>query len=328
MSGTNRSRQDHLDAVVVGVGSMGQQHARVYSELPGVSLVGVCDEDAERAESVADRYDTTAMDRETALRAADVASVAVPTEYHYETALACVNRGVDVLVEKPLVDDLALGRDLAARARAADVTVQVGHVEEFNPAVRVLADIVPELEVVAVDVQRLGPPVDRAIRDNVVLDLMVHDIGILLSLIGADIDRLSAAARDDRHVTAQFQFDDDTVAVLTASRLAQERVRQLSVTAMECRVNVDFLAQSVEIHRRSLPEYVEDDGEVRYRQESVIERPMVENGEPLKNELASFLTAVRTGEEPLVSAEDAIRVLEVAQRVEREAFKQLEKPAE
>ena len=328
MTGTNRSRRHHLDAVVVGVGSMGQQHARVYSELPGVTLAGVCDTDDERAESVADRYDTVAMDRETALEAADVASVAVPTEYHYETTLACINRGVDALVEKPFVDDLALGRDLAARARAAGVTLQVGHVEEFNPAVRVLGDIVPDLEVVAVDVQRLGPPVDRAIRDNVVLDLMVHDIGILLSLVEADIERLSAAARDDRHVTAQFQFKDDTVAVLTASRLAQERVRRLSVTAIECRVNVDFLSQSVEIHRRSLPEYVEQNGEVRYRQESVVERPMVENGEPLKNELASFLTAVRTGEEPLVGAEDAIRVLEVAQDVEREAFRKLQGPAE
>jgi predicted dehydrogenase len=314
---------EHLNAAVIGVGKMGAQHARVYSELPGVTLAGVADADPERAASVADRYDTTANDRDTLLSRVDVASVAVPTAYHYETAQECIDRGVDVLVEKPFVDDLSKGRELAARAREAGVIIQVGHVEEFNPAVRVLSDIVPDLEVVAIDVQRLGPPVDRAITDNVVFDLMVHDIGIMLSLIDSEIDHLSAAARDGRHVTAQFQFLDHSVAVLTASRLTQERVRRLSVTAMECRVNVDFLAQSVEIHRRSLPEYVETDGDVRYRQESVVERPMVENGEPLKNELTSFLTAVRRDEEPLVSAEDALRVLEVAQQVENSAFQRI-----
>jgi len=293
----------------------------VYSELCDVDLVGVTDVDADRAESIASDYNTRAMSQSELLADIDVVSVAVPTQYHYETVLECIDRGVDILVEKPFVDDLEKGKEIAERARKAGVTLQVGHIERFNPATRVLADIVPDLDVVAIDIDRLGPPLKRANEDSVIMDLMVHDIDILLSLIGSDIESISAAARDERHATAQFRFEDRSVAALTASRLTQEKVRKLSVTAISCRVNVDFIAQTVEIHRRSLPEYIENDGEIRYRHESVVERPMVENGEPLKAELEAFVSAAREGTDPLVTAEDALRVLEIATRIEEMALK-------
>jgi predicted dehydrogenase len=309
-----------LDAGVVGVGHMGRNHARVYSESPAVDLVGVTDVDESAARTAAEEYGAVAMSESALLGRVDVVSVAVPTAHHYETVRRCIEHGVDVLVEKPFVDDVAAGRELADLAREAGVTLQVGHVERFNPATRVLADIVPDLDVVAVDVDRLGPPLDRPNTDSVVMDLMVHDIDILLSLVDDDIASLSAAACDERHATVQFQFEDDSVASLTASRLTQQKVRRLSVTAMSCRVNVDFISQSVEIHRRSLPEYVEADGDIRYRHESVVERPMVENGEPLKAEIHAFVEAVREGTEPLVTAEDAIEVLAVAERIEAAAL--------
>jgi predicted dehydrogenase len=307
-------------AGVIGVGSMGRHHARVYSELRDAELVGVTDVDGEQAAAVAAEHGTRAVDRETLLDAADVVSVAVPTAYHYETVMECIDRGVGVLVEKPFVDDREKGRELADRADEAGVTLQVGFIERFNPATRVLAEIVPDLDVVAIDVDRLGPPVDRQGEDSVVMDLMVHDIDILLSLVDAEIESLSATARDEGHAAVQFRFDDESIAALTASRLTQEKVRRLSVTAISCRVNVDFIAQTVEIHRRSVPEYVESDGDIRYRHESVIERPIVENGEPLKAELEAFVTAARDGTEPVVTADDALRVLEVAERIERLAL--------
>ncbi len=316
-----RSTCQRLDAGVIGVGSMGQNHARVYSELCDVDLIGITDVDIDQADSVASNYNTRAMSQSELLAEVDVVSVAVPTKYHYETVLECIHRGVDILVEKPFVDDLKQGRELAERAREAGVTLQVGHIERFNPATRVLAGIVPDLDVVAIDIDRLGPPLKRVNEDSVIMDLMVHDIDILLSLIGSEIESISAAARDERHATAQFRFEDNSVASLTASRLTQEKVRKLSVTALSCRVNVDFIAQTVEIHRRSLPEYIENDGEIRYRHESVVERPMVENGEPLKAELASFVSAAREGTEPLVTADDALRVLEIATQIEEMALK-------
>lgn len=316
-----RNGAGNLATGVIGVGSMGQHHARVYSELPDATLVGVSDVDEEQAVTVAAEYGTRPMDRSELLDTVDAVSVAVPTTYHYETVLECIERGIDVLVEKPFVDNIEDGRELARRARDAGVTLQVGHIERFNPATRVLADIVPDLDVVAIDIDRLGPPLDRDNEDSVVIDLMIHDIDILLSLIDSEIDSISSAARGERHATAQFQFADDSIATLTASRLTQQKIRQISITALSCRVNVDFISQSVEIHRHSVPEYIESDGDIRYRHESVVEHPIVENGEPLKAELASFIDAARNGTKPLVTAEDALRVLKVAIQIEGTATK-------
>jgi predicted dehydrogenase len=312
-----------LAAGVIGVGSMGRHHVRVYGELPGSTLVGVSDVDSSQATAVATEYGAQPMDRSELLKAVDVVSVAVPTGAHYQVVRECIAHGVHVLVEKPFVDDLSRGRELAALARERGVTLQVGHIERFNPATRVLVDIVPDLDIVGIDIDRLGPPIDRENDDSVVMDLMIHDLDILLSLVDDDIESLSATARDDRHVTAQFRFDGGSVATVTASRLTQQKIRQLSITAMSCRVNVDFISQTVEIHRRSLPEYVESDGDIRYRHESVVERPMVENGEPLKAELSAFVEAVREGTEPIVTAEDALQVLELVDRIEGLALSQM-----
>jgi predicted dehydrogenase len=321
-NGASTSRQ--VDAGVIGVGTMGANHARVYSELQNVSLVGVADADTEQAAAVADDYGAEAMDRQSLLEAVDVVSIAVPTALHYEMATEAIAAGVHVLVEKPFVDDYDRGVELAERAEAAGVTLQVGHIERFNPAVRVVSELASELDIVSVDVRRLGPPVDRGGSDSVVFDLMVHDLDLVLSLVDADVAEVTANGRDKRHVSAQLTFENGTIGDLTASRLTQQKVRTLGITAMDCQVNVDFIDQSVEIHRQSLPEYIEQDGDVRYRQESVIERPMVQNGEPLKAELESFVTAATEGTEPVVTAADGLRALELAERVEREALGELQ----
>lgn len=281
--------------------------------------MGVNDRDAAVASEVALEYGTTARSQSELLAAADLVSVAVPTRHHYETVRNCIDTGTHALVEKPFVEDVDQGRDLARRAREAGITLQVGHIERFNPATRVLSEIVPDLEVVAVDIQRLGPPVDREGNDSVVRDLMIHDIDILLSLVDEEPESIAAMANGRQYTSVQLGFGD-SVASLTASRMTQEKVRRLAVTAEDCRVNVDFVDQTVEIHRLSLPEYVEADGDVRYRHESVVERPMVENGEPLKAELTAFVEAVRNGSEPLVTPEEGIRVLEVVDRIERAAY--------
>jgi predicted dehydrogenase len=305
---------------VVGVGSMGQHHARVYNELPAVDLAGVADADEEQAATVATKYGTKATSQDDLLERCDAVSIAVPTRYHYGVAAEAIERGVDVLIEKPFVSDLARGRELVEMARDRDVALQVGHVERFNPAVQALADIVPDLDVIAVDVQRLGPPVDRDSKDGVVLDLMIHDIDVVLSTMGASVSDVTAmGARDRNHVTAQLELDDDVVVDLTASRVTQEKVRRLAITARECRVNVDYESQSVQIHRHSVPEYYESDGDLRYRHESIIERPTIENGEPLRAELEAFVDAATSGSRPPVTGEDALAALDVARRIDEHA---------
>nr|WP_277556265.1 Gfo/Idh/MocA family oxidoreductase [Halobaculum sp. YSMS11] len=302
---------------VVGTGSMGRNHARVYSELAGAELVGVADMDTESAERVASEYGTTAYDTAGLLEVADAVSIAVPTSAHAPVLEQCIDAGVHALVEKPFVDDLGVGRDLAARAAREGVTVQVGHVERFNPAVRTLMRILPDLDVIAVDARRLGPPVDRKLDGTVVSDLMIHDIDVVNAVVGARPGMLGATgAADGDYATAQCVYEDGTVATFTASRITRQKVRRLEITASECLVVVDYLAQTVEIHRSEMPAYVEADGMMRHRTESVIERPFVETGEPLKAELAAFVEAAREGTEPLVTAEDGLAAVQFARQIE------------
>ena len=302
---------------VIGVGSMGRHHARVYQELPETELVGVADADPDRAGEIAQKYGTVAMSRTELLESIDAASIAVPTPYHHETALAAIERGVHLLVEKPFVLDPDEGRELVRRASAADLTLQVGHVERFNPAVAELRNVVADLDVIAIRTDRLGPPVDRQDEISTALDLMIHDIDVVLSLTGSEIVSIDArGALDNRYIDAIVGFEDGTIGALTASRVTQERIRQLTVTASECKVNLDYVAQSIEIHRHSLPEYIESNGDVRYRHESITERPTITRGEPLKEELRSFARAVANGTEPVVTGADGLRALEVARRID------------
>jgi predicted dehydrogenase len=307
-------------AGVIGVGTMGQHHARVYEELPGVTLAGVTDHDDQRAEIVAQRYGTVARSRDELLETVDVISVAAPTRYHEQLATEAIEYGVDVLVEKPFVTDIETGRDIAARAEEAGVTLQVGHVERFNPAVRALDDIVSDLDVIAVAAQRLGPPVDRDLQDSVVRDLMIHDIDVIVSHLDSPVTSVAASSpMGQDYVTAHLEFDSGIVASLTASRVTQEKIRELAFTATDCRVDVDYASQSVQVHRHSLPEYYQDEGGLRYRHESIIERPTVENGEPLKAELSAFVEAATGQSEPVVSAADGLRALDIAIRIEQAA---------
>ncbi len=295
---------------------MGQNHARVYRELAATELVGVTDADAAAADRAATEYGTTAYDIDALLNRVDAVSIAVPTRFHADVVADAIDAGVHVLCEKPFVADPERGRELAAAARRAGVTLQIGHIERFNPAVRALDAIVPELDIIAVTADRLGPPLERDIDTSVVFDLMIHDIDILCSMLDAEPASLSASGtKDGDYATATCSFEDDVEATLTASRVTQQKVRQLAITAEDCRVTVDYVDQSVEIHRGSTPEYVSADGDLRHRVESVVERPLVENGEPLKRELASFADAARNGTEPVVTAEDGIRAVEVASRV-------------
>lgn len=307
-----------VDVGVVGVGAMGKNHARVYSELPGAALVGIADADVDRAEAVAGDFGTTPYAVDELVDRADAVSVAVPTEYHADVAGACIDAGTHVLVEKPFVDSPEAGRELVERAEAAGVTVQVGHIERFNPAVTELSRIVEDLSPIAIDARRLGPPTDdeRSLDDDVVHDLMIHDLDVVRSLVGGEVADINALCTDDgQHANAQLRFDDGTVATLTASRVTQKKVRDLTITAEQCYVELDYLMQDLEIHRQSRPEYMKVEGNVRYQHEGITERPMIQSGEPLRYELESFVDAVANGTPPRVTGTDGIRAVELADAV-------------
>lgn len=307
-----------VDVGVVGVGSMGQNHARVYAELPNANLVGIADEDTERAAAVAEEFGTTSYDVEELLDRVDAVSVAVPTQYHAALAEKCIDAGVHLLVEKPFVMSHERGRELLDRADAADIVLQVGHIEQFNPAVTKLAQIVDDISPIAIEARRLGPPSDddRSLDENVVHDLMIHDIDIVRSLVSGDVETVNALCTDDeQYANAQLRFDDDTIATLTASRVTQRKVRDLTITAESCYVELDYLTQTLEIHRQSRPEYMESEGNIHYRHEGITERPMIQSGEPLRFELESFVESVADRTTPRVTGANGLRAVELADRI-------------
>ena len=315
---------------VIGVGSMGRNHARVYAELPTVELAGIADADADRAHEVAARHDTRAMDRSDLIASAEAVSIAVPTAHHYPVARECIEAGVHVLVEKPFVAEPAEGRELASLADERGVAIQVGHIERFNPAIQALSEILSGKELIAIDARRLGSPREREIKDGAVMDLMIHDIDVALSLVNEDLDLVNAVGtQGSRYVDAQLRFDGGSVASLTASRVTQRKVRELTITTKDAWIVVDYIDRSIEIHRQSSERYEPSD-DARHAtfhsrawrrgiesNEGIIEQPMVGGGEPLKEELAAFVDCVETGDEPAVTAEDGLRALEVARTIDR-----------
>ncbi|WP_255192406.1 Gfo/Idh/MocA family protein [Natronobeatus ordinarius] len=315
------TEDDSIDVGVIGVGSMGRHHARVYSELPNANLVGVFDVDDDQAQTVAAKHGVEAMDLDALLGAVDAVSVVVPTQYHYDMAMQCLDANVGTFIEKPVLGDLERADDLLSRVRLADVPVQIGHIERFNPAVTALAEIVDELSIVSIRAQRLGPPPGREIDDSAVLDLMIHDIDVVCSLLDSVPSSVKSVGVDEnRHASALLEFDSGVMASLTASRKTQRKVRTLEITAEECFVELDYIDQSIEIHRNSIPEYVERNGDVRFKHESIVEKPRVANDEPLRCELESFVRTVDRNGVPEVTVQDGIDALSVALEIEADAL--------
>ncbi|MGH7279294.1 MAG: Gfo/Idh/MocA family oxidoreductase, partial [Candidatus Rokuibacteriota bacterium] len=264
-----------MRAGVVGAGHMGQYHARVYAELWDVELAGVVDVDSDRAAAVAGQYDTLAFkDYRDLIGRVDVASVVVPTEHHYAVARDLLEAGIGVLVEKPLAASLEHARELFAIARRAGTVLHVGHVERFNGAVQELKKIVEQP--ILIESRRLGPFAPRAQKDTVVMDLMIHDIDIVLNLVDSPPVKISvlgsAVATDVADVaTVQIAFASGTIATITASRATEEKIRTLAITQPDAYIILDYLVQDIQIHRRAAQESTPNRESIRYRQASFVE---------------------------------------------------------
>jgi len=284
---------------VVGVGSMGEHHARILSDLDGARLVGVSDRDTERAAVVADEFDADALDLDALLARADAVSVVVPTSAHADLTTACIDAGVHALVEKPFVENPERGRALAERADDAGVILQVGHVERFNPVVDAVHEQLSDGEVLAARADRLCPPPNRRIPDSVVLDLMIHDVDVLCTLFDETPHVIgAAAAADGEYATATLDFDG-LVATLSASRVSHDDGRTLAVTTPDSTVSADYATQSVTVSNGT-------------------DRDLgVAESDPLSRELASFVDACRTDSDPVVGPDDALRAVEVCREIER-----------
>ena len=303
---------DAIRAAVIGVGYLGAFHAEKYATLPGVELVGVVDADADRAAAIGAKVGAPAIGRiEDLFGRIDCASIAVSTPAHFAVASALLGHGIDVLVEKPITETLEEGRTLVDLAAQHGRILQVGHLERFNPAIRSLAGILTRPRFI--ECHRLAPFVERGTDVDVILDLMIHDLDVILSIVDAPIERIEAVGVPVISETvdianARLRFADGAIANVTASRVALKRERKIRFFQSDAYVSVDYGDRRVRICRRLTP--------AGGALPSIdVEEQSFGEADPLFDEIEAFVGAVRTRERPLVDGATALRALEAAERI-------------
>jgi predicted dehydrogenase len=302
-----------IRAAVVGAGRLGSLHAAKYSALPGVALTHIVDLDTNRAEQLASQYgalaatDCSALDNQV-----DVVTVASPGVTHFDITSHLLRAGCDVLLEKPMAATVEDARALTALAEGSDRILQIGHLERFNPVVDHLRSILNRPRFV--ECHRLAPFTERGTDVDVVLDLMVHDLDVLMSLTGAEatsVEALGVAVLTDQIdvANARIRFSNGMIANVNTSRVAPRRERKIRFFQPDAYISVDYEARRIQIYRKSAPP--------AGTAFPVISAEQIDLGEadPLADEVASFIKTVRDRGTPAVTAREGLRVIELIERI-------------
>jgi predicted dehydrogenase len=299
----NMSEDLKIRCGVVGTGYLGQHHARIYAALEECELVGIVESDDARAAEMCATHQCQRFDSLEALaEACDAVSVVVPTDQHRNVAVPLLNGGCHLLIEKPLCTSLEEAEDILSAAKAAGRIVQVGHIEHYNPVMAYLENAVTKPQFITAD--RLAPFNPRGTEVGVVLDLMIHDLGVILALVRSPVKQVDAVgvnvlSSSEDIANARITFENGCVANINTSRVSMKKVREIRVFQPANYLSLDFMNQTGHFLRKEGPELV--------REEIPIEKD-----EPLKLELASFLQVVRDAGQPKVGAELGKSALELA----------------
>ncbi len=297
---------------VVGVGYLGQHHARIYSELDSAELVGVFDNNPVRAAEIAQKYNCKVFDSVAELGdACDAVSVVVPTDRHTEVAMPLLEQNCDLLIEKPICTSVADARGIVKKAREKNLIVQVGHIEHFNPVMGFMEKHVDHPRFITAD--RLAPFNVRGSEVGVVLDLMIHDIGIVLKLANSPVERIEAigvnvVSKTEDIANARIVFKNKCVANLNVSRVSFKKLREIRVFQQGMYMSLDFMNQKGHMVK------------INGLTDIVPEEVPFEKREPLKSELASFVDCVKYKKNPKVDATLGLSALEVALEIERQIY--------
>jgi predicted dehydrogenase len=294
---------------VIGVGHLGMHHARVYTEILDAQLVGIADSCEERAHAIAEPFGVPCFTDINALiehTHPDALSIVVPTSAHYEVAKRAMEQGMNVLIEKPVTTSVSEAESLLKLASKRNLILQVGHIERFNSAVQHVRQFVKDPYFI--QTRRMGPFSPRISDVGVVLDLMIHDIDIVLSMVNSELVSISSVGsciKTDHEdiASAQLSFANGTIAQVLVSRVSEKRQRTMEITEPERYITVNYETQDVSIQR-----CVRQNGGNTVE---VIEHPVFPKTEPLKMELQHFISCVRDGKQPMVGIKDGKRALEV-----------------
>lgn len=314
---------------VIGVGHLGKVHAKLWKEVEGAELVGVFDTNQDEAGKLAMELGCKSFtSAESLLDAVDGASIVTPTSFHYQVALEGIDRGKHLFIEKPITTTVVEAKDLVEKARQKQVQIQVGHIERFNPALLAVEPYIKEPKFF--ESHRLAQFKPRGTDVAVVLDLMIHDIDVILSLVKTDVISVDASGvsvvSDEIDIAnARIKFAGGAVANVTASRISQNPMRKLRIFERDAYLSIDFAAKNTEVFRLASSEDASGSNSLQFnlgeieraeRKLNIIyEKPEVKELNPLRYELELFCDVVSDQKAPIVSGYDGLRALEVAESI-------------
>jgi predicted dehydrogenase len=322
-----------LKTGVIGTGHLGKLHIRMFKQIDNCEFTGVYDSNTTQAEAAAREYDVKVYEsREKLLDSVQAVSIAAVTSAHYEIALECLNRGIHVFIEKPITSKIEEAEELVKAAERNNLVLQVGHVERFNPALLSLEKHI--FEPLFIQSDRLAQFNPRGTDVAVVLDLMIHDIDIILSLVKSEVTRVDAngvpVVSDSIDIAnARIQFENGAVANVTASRISQKKMRKMRIFQKDSYIGLDFTAGISEIYRLAPPDEEPDSAFLSYgeigvgdkKKKIIYEQPEIKEVNALLYEIQLFTDAVLNNRKPVVSGEDGLKALKVASAIIEEIEK-------
>lgn len=312
-----------LKVGVFGVGHLGKFHLNNWKEIEGIKLVGFFDPNNEHAKAVAEQYGLKRfLDEEKLIDACDIIDVIAPTDQHFSICMQAIRKGKHIFVEKPLANTIQEGRDLVSMVREANIKMQVGHVERFNPAYLAIKDM--NLNPMFIEVHRLAQFNPRGTEVSVILDLMIHDIDIILSLVKSDVKNISASGvtvmTDTPDIAnVRIEFNNGCVANLTSSRISMKKMRKMRLFQKDAYLGIDFLEKKTEIIKLKQPDdtnvFSFDIETPNGKKTIAIANPVILPLNAIKLELESFVDSILHNKPTIVSEIDGFLALEVAHQI-------------
>ncbi|MGM0438115.1 MAG: Gfo/Idh/MocA family oxidoreductase [Bacillota bacterium] len=316
-----------LKVGVIGVGSMGKNHVRSYAALKNIcNLIGVYDIDQQLSQEVADSYGVKSFSSlDELMKEVEAVNIATPTTTHFNIAKKALNNNLHILLEKPITDTIGEAEKLLQEASEKNLTIQVGHIERFNPAIQALPDLLQGEEIIAMDVKRMGPYNPRIADTDVVQDLMIHDIDVVSSITPTSVKKVStfgSIVKSKDHIdyaVANMLMENDIIATLTASRVTNKKVRKLSIITHESYIELDYIQKKIILTNKSAFK------EGGFSRENELEEVFNEAEEPLKMQLSHFVNSVENETRPLINGFDGLEALKLTKKIQNQIYSQMKK---
>jgi len=313
-----------LKVGVIGVGSMGKNHVRSYAALKNIcNLIGVYDVDQQLAQEIADSYGVKSFSSlDKLMEEVDAVNIATPTTTHFNIAKKALKNNLHILLEKPITDTIDQAEKLLQEASDRDLTIQVGHIERFNPAIQALPDLLQGEEIIAMDVKRMGPYNPRIADTDVVQDLMIHDIDVVSSITPTSVKKVSSFGsiiKSKGHIdyaVSNLLMENDIIATLTASRVTNKKVRKLSIITHESYIELDYIQKKIILTNKSAFK------EGGFSRENELEEVFNEAEEPLKMQLSHFVNSVENETRPLINGSDGLEALKLTKEIQKQIYNQ------